>query len=73
MQIIAATKELEDKFSNEVPELVWATGPISYDYHFASRDLFEAMVVGSWQKNGHCSLQIQPSSLSKTAISWVSR
>jgi len=52
MQIIAATKELEDKFSNEVPELVWATGPISYDYHFASRDLFEAMVVGSWQKNG---------------------
>ncbi len=52
MQIIEAVKELEDRFSKEVPELVWATGPISYDYHFSRRELFEAIVTGSWHKNG---------------------
>lgn len=52
MQIAAAIKELEDKFSDEVPELVWATGAISYEYHFSSRDLFDALVQGSWHKNG---------------------
>lgn len=52
MQIIAAIKELEKKFSNEVPALVWATGSISYDYHFTRRGLFDALVTGSWHKNG---------------------
>ncbi|MFT7685457.1 MAG: ribosomal protein S18 acetylase RimI-like enzyme [Candidatus Azotimanducaceae bacterium] len=52
MQIIAATEELKDTFSNDIPELVWATGPVSYDYHFADRNLFDAVVLGSWHQNG---------------------
>jgi ribosomal protein S18 acetylase RimI-like enzyme len=52
MQITAATEELKDTFSKDIPELVWATGPVSYDYHFADRDLFDAIVLGSWHQNG---------------------
>ena len=48
MQIIAANTVAKEIFANEVPDLVWATGPISYDYHFANRDLFNAIVLGSW-------------------------
>jgi len=52
MQIIPATEELKDTFSRDIPELVWATGPVSYDYHFADRNLFDAVVLGSWHQNG---------------------
>ena len=48
MQIIAANTVARDIFANEIPDLVWATGPVSYDYHFSDRDLFDAIVLGSW-------------------------
>ena len=52
MEIIAATQELQEAFANEIPELVWATGPVSYDYHFGNRSLFDAVVLGSWHQDG---------------------
>lgn len=52
MEILAATGEAIETFANEIPELVWATGPVSYEYHFADRDLFDAIVLGSWRRDG---------------------
>ena len=52
MEIILATEEVRDGYANEIPELVWATGPISYEYHFADRDLFDAIVLSSWLADG---------------------
>ena len=52
MRIIAATTAPLEAHAHDIPELVWATGPISYDYHFADREVFEALVLGSWQRNG---------------------
>ena len=31
---------------------MWATGPVSYDYHFADRALFDAVVAASWLADG---------------------
>ena len=52
MEIIPASDEIRDIYKHDIPELVWATGPVSYAYHFADRDLFDAVVLGSWQRNG---------------------
>ena len=52
MEIIAATPDIREKYASEIPELVWATGPISYEYHFADRELFDAIVLGSWMQDG---------------------
>jgi ribosomal protein S18 acetylase RimI-like enzyme len=50
MQLVDTTKELQEAFASDIPELVWATGPVSYDYHFADRKLFNAVVLGSWRQ-----------------------
>lgn len=52
MQLLAASKDLRETFASEIPELVWATGPVSYDYHFADQQLFAAIVLGSWHQDG---------------------
>ena len=52
MQLVDTTKALRETFAHEIPKLVWATGPVSYDYHFADRNLFNAVVTGSWHKHG---------------------
>ena len=52
MQISTITAEQVEQFANQIPELVWATGPVSYDYHFARRELFDAVVLGSWRTPG---------------------
>ncbi len=52
MEIVAAAGDAIEAFANEIPELVWATGPVSYEYHFADRDLFDAIVLGSWRREG---------------------
>lgn len=51
MEFLKASAEAE-KFAADIPELVWATGPISYEYHFDSRDLFNQIVSGSWLLDG---------------------
>lgn len=52
MQLLPASQELRKKIANEIPDLVWATGPQSYDYHFAGRSLFDIIVEGSWARDG---------------------
>ena len=52
MQISMITEEQQARFASQIPELVWATGPVSYDYHFARRALFDAVVLGSWPTPG---------------------
>lgn len=48
MEISTIADEQQRQFASQIPELVWATGPISYEYHFARRALFDAVVLGSW-------------------------
>lgn len=38
---------LQDRFAAEIPELAWATGPVSYQYHFQDRGLLDRMVAGA--------------------------
>ena len=52
MQISMITEEQQARFASQIPERVWATGPVSYDYHFARRALFDAVVLGSWPTPG---------------------
>ena len=52
MEIVKATEEHQEKFASEIPELVWATGPVSYEYHFGDRALFDTIVLSSWSKPG---------------------
>ncbi|MEM9563638.1 MAG: GNAT family N-acetyltransferase [Actinomycetota bacterium] len=35
-----------------IPDLAWSTGPISYEYHFGGRGLFDTIVAGSWMLDG---------------------
>ncbi|MEM7341159.1 MAG: GNAT family N-acetyltransferase [Actinomycetota bacterium] len=39
-------------YTTVVPEFVWSTGPVSYEYHFGDRDLFDKVVGGSWLLDG---------------------
>jgi len=48
MEIVHCDAHLAEKFADEIAELVWATGPSSYDYHFGRRELFDSLVRRSW-------------------------
>ncbi len=52
MEILESNNSLSARFAPDIPELVWATGPISYEYHFANRDLFDEIVGSSWLMDG---------------------
>ena len=52
MSLIAATGDAVSTYAQEIPELVWSTGPVSYEYHFSDRSLFDAVVQGSWSAAG---------------------
>jgi hypothetical protein len=52
MQLVDTTKELQEVFGSDIPELVWARGPASYEYYFADRKLFDAIALGSWRQKG---------------------
>ena len=52
MSLIAAAGDAVSTYAREIPDLVWATGPVSYEYHFADRTLFDAVVLGSWSAAG---------------------
>ena len=38
MQFLQADEKLPEQFAADIPELVHATGPVSYDYHFPKRN-----------------------------------
>lgn len=52
MEIIAASGDIRGDYTQDIPELIWATGPVSYDYHFADRALFDSVVRASWLADG---------------------
>lgn len=52
MEIVSASEGIRDAYAHAIPELVWATGPVSYEYHFGGRNLFDAIVLGSWHRDG---------------------
>ncbi|MEE2783242.1 MAG: GNAT family N-acetyltransferase [Pseudomonadota bacterium] len=52
MKLLPATQDLKEQFDHEIPELIWATGPVSYDYHFGERSVFDALVIASWHRDG---------------------
>ncbi len=52
MQIVTATDGLQETHAHEISELVWATGPVSYEYQFGDRALFDAAVIASWHQDG---------------------
>ncbi len=52
MDIVAATDSLSETHAQDIPEFVWATGPVSYEYQFGDRALFDAVVLESWRRQG---------------------
>ena len=52
MLLKQATNSLKTVHAAEVPQLVWSTGPVSYEYQFGNRALFDAAVLGSWELDG---------------------
>ena len=52
MEIVKVSEPLADKYASDIPDLAYATGPISYDYHFGTRSLFDTAVLTSWKTAG---------------------
>lgn len=52
MHLVQATKQLAELYVNDIAELVWATGAVSYEYHFGTRALFDSVVEESWMTEG---------------------
>lgn len=49
---LASAIEVKDTYADDIPELVWSTGPVSYEYHFSTRALFDPVVSSSWHRDG---------------------
>ena len=52
MEIVKTSQAMVDQHAAEIPELAYATGPVSYDYHFGTRSLFDKAVLSSWKTAG---------------------
>ena len=52
MELLKADAALRETHAGDIPELMYATGPVSYDYHFGDRSLFDAVVLASWHADG---------------------
>ncbi len=52
IQIIKADEALRERYTEEIAPLVHATGPVSYDYHFPKREIFDDIVSRSWLTDG---------------------
>lgn len=52
MEIIQATESLVSKYADEFAGLIHATGPVTYDYQFVRRELFDQIVKLSWGTPG---------------------
>ncbi|MGB0998578.1 MAG: GNAT family N-acetyltransferase [Pseudomonadales bacterium] len=48
MEFLQANEQLLAQYAADITELVHATGPVSYDYHFPKRKIFDALVTHSW-------------------------
>ncbi len=52
MEIRPATEEFAKQHADDIPDLVWATGPIAYEFQFGSRAFLDAVVRQSWTTPG---------------------
>ena len=52
MRIVESTEALARAHAGQVPGLIHATGPASYDYQFGSRAVFDPLVRASWMTAG---------------------
>ena len=52
IDIIKAEGELVELYADEIPELAWSTGPVSYEYYMKRRSLFDAWVQRLWRTPG---------------------
>ena len=52
IDIIKAEGELVELYADEIPELAWSTGPVSYEYYMKRRSLFDAWVQRLWRAPG---------------------
>ena len=52
MDIRLAEGPLAEQHANDVPQLVWSTGPIAYEFQFGDYDFYEAFVRESWTSPG---------------------
>ena len=50
--IIKAEGKLVELYADEIPELAWSTGPVSYEYYMKRRSLFDAWVQRLWRTPG---------------------
>ena len=52
MEITDATEAHVSNYADEFAELIHATGPVTYDYQFLRRALFDDIVKASWATPG---------------------
>ena len=52
IDIIKAEGELIELYADEIPELAWSTGSVSYEYYMKRRSLFDAWVQRLWRTPG---------------------
>lgn len=52
MEIVQAAEGHIARFANEFADLMHATGPVTYDYQFDGRKLFDQIVDASWRTQG---------------------
>ncbi|HJP36883.1 MAG TPA: GNAT family N-acetyltransferase [Gammaproteobacteria bacterium] len=52
MEIVQATAAHAARHAGEFADLMHATGPVTYDYQFDGRDLFDQIVDASWRTPG---------------------
>ncbi|MEM1433041.1 MAG: GNAT family N-acetyltransferase [Pseudomonadota bacterium] len=52
MDIAPADAASTAPFVDQVTALIWSTGPVSYEYHFGRREVFDSLVRRSWQAPG---------------------
>ena len=52
MEIVQATEEHVDEFAGDIADLMHSTGPVTYDYQFDGRELFDQIIDASWPMAG---------------------
>ena len=52
MKIIQPKEAHIDQYAGEIADLMYATGPVTYDYQFHGRALFDLIIDASWRVPG---------------------
>ena len=45
LEFLTVTDDTAEQFSADIPELMWSTGPVSYEYHLGTRALLDAVAL----------------------------